>query len=212
MARQEAGDLYKRFYVEPEFTREGLFSLLAKRYPIREVLYPGCFVHLTPSFFFPHVVYVDRSPEAQEYFGDTKRLVSSVQGQTHYKGSPYIRFLAMDYRARLPLKEDSFDLVIALYAPEIFPGILPWLKSGGLVLGGLGSAGWQDLRQYGLVPDLLIRSGGGKYREESPTEENINAALKHSSSGRAGGTMVWKNGRLVFRDRQTYMVFRNPGR
>ena len=212
MLRPESGDLYTRFYVEPEFTREGLFDLLAKRYPIREVLYPGCFVHLTPSLYFPHVVYVDRSQEAQEYFRDSTRLISFVRGLKSYRTSPYIRFLAMDYTEPLPLRQESFDLVIALYAPGIFPGVLPLLRAGGLVLSGMGSAGWQDLQEYGLVPDLLIRSGGGKYRGEAPTDRAISLALKQSSSGSAGGDMVWKDGKLVFRDRQTYVVFRKPGR
>jgi hypothetical protein len=51
--------LYKKYHIEKNDERFGMFLLLAKKFNIESALYPGCFVHITPSFVFPKVVYID---------------------------------------------------------------------------------------------------------------------------------------------------------
>ena len=36
-----------------------VLKLLKNNYEIKRVMYPGCWIHLTPSLVFPYVVYVD---------------------------------------------------------------------------------------------------------------------------------------------------------
>ena len=59
---------YNRFYSALNFERAGLFKLIKDEYGCNTVLYPGCSIHITPSFYFQHVVYVDISEAAKDFF------------------------------------------------------------------------------------------------------------------------------------------------
>lgn len=50
--------LYKEHFVDKQFERLQLFLLLNALYTIKSVLYPGSFVHMTPSFVFPKTVLI----------------------------------------------------------------------------------------------------------------------------------------------------------
>ena len=131
---KQSPDLFTRFFVAMQFERAGVFEIVKRRYDCNTVLYPGCFVHLTPSFYFPHVVYVDRSDDAQEFFADTESLLERVSRRKTYKRSPFIRFIAQDYTRPLPVMEKSFDLLLSLYAPGISRSCQKYLRVGGHLL------------------------------------------------------------------------------
>jgi hypothetical protein len=59
---------YLRQYADLGFERSELFAFLQEEYHPVEVLYPGCSIHITPGFYFPHVVFVDRSPSTLSFF------------------------------------------------------------------------------------------------------------------------------------------------
>jgi hypothetical protein len=127
-------DLYKKSYIEFGFERTGLFRLVRERYGCEQALYPGCFSHITPSFYFPHVVYVDKHPAAIDFFTDIERIVEYVNRKKTYKRSTFLRFIPQDYSTSLPLKEGQFDLLISLYAADISQTCKRYLKTGGLLL------------------------------------------------------------------------------
>lgn len=126
--------LYETQYIELSFERAGLFKTIRDKYPCKEVLYPGCLVHITPSLYFPHVVYVDKSEAAAQFFADEKSVLDFVKRNKHYKQSAYIRFIHQDYSQSLPLREGSFDLLLALFADGIAKSCAKYLKPGGLLL------------------------------------------------------------------------------
>lgn len=128
--------LYKQYYLEnePHFERLAIFSAVQSRYGGTTALYPGCLIHLTPSFFFPHVVYVDTSPEARAFFAARKEVLAFVDRRKRYKRPAYIDFIHADYTAPLSLRPESFDLLISLYAGGIALACKRYLRPGGLLL------------------------------------------------------------------------------
>ena len=46
-------------YERSRWDLSGMFSILADAFAIHRVLYPGSYIHLSPSFIFPSVVYAD---------------------------------------------------------------------------------------------------------------------------------------------------------
>ena len=77
------------------------------------------FLHVTPSFWLQHVVYVDRHGRAGRFFADEEGVRRFVNARRHYRPPAYLRFLSADYTRPLPLPEASFDLLLALYAPGV---------------------------------------------------------------------------------------------
>lgn len=127
-------ELYRKHYSDIEFERSGLFEYISENYACGEVLYPGCFTHITPSFYFPHVVYVDKDPVAADFFADRAGILQFVDRNKKYKRSAYIQFIAHDYLLEMPLAEGQFDILIALYASGIARACKRYLKTGGILV------------------------------------------------------------------------------
>jgi hypothetical protein len=125
---------YQAQYIELNFERAALFKAIRDKYHCREVLYPGCSVHITPSLYFPHVIYVDQSETAAQFFADEKSILEFLNRNKYYKTSTYLRFIQQDYLAHLPLMEGKFDLLLSLFAGGIAKSCVKYLKTGGLFL------------------------------------------------------------------------------
>jgi hypothetical protein len=124
-------DLYRKYYINFRFERTELFRTIKKKYSCTEVLYPGCSGHITPSFFFPHVVYVDKNPTAIEFFADVDAVSKHV---ARNKKSSYFHFIAQDYLKAMPLREVKFDLLLSLYAGGVARTCKKYLRIGGILL------------------------------------------------------------------------------
>ena len=48
---------YKEYYSDRDYEQVDLYRLTKEKYQIKMVIYPGCFVHISPSFVFPNVVF-----------------------------------------------------------------------------------------------------------------------------------------------------------
>lgn len=128
-------EIYQGFVVEHQLERAGLFELLRERYvAVNTVLYPGCFVHITPSFFFQDVVYVDRNDLARGFFANRDGVLSKIGSRQKYQQRPQVRFVSQDYTQPIPVLEESFDLLLALYAGGISRTCGKYLKVGGLLV------------------------------------------------------------------------------
>lgn len=146
-------DAYRKYFVEMQFERRSLFQAVRRKYNAIAVLYPGCFVHITPSFFFPHVVYVDSSEDSRRYFAAAAEIQALIQAGRHYKRAPYLRFIHQDYRQPFPLAENSFDLLLSLYAGGISQACKPYLKTGELLL---SNDHQDDAAQAARDPDFRL--------------------------------------------------------
>jgi hypothetical protein len=127
-------DLYKKGYVDLRFERAGLFQVLWEKYSCEQVLYPGCFIHITPSFYFPHVVYVDQHPTTVDFFSNMEQIMEYINRKKTYKRSAFIRFLPQDYSEGLLFKQDQFELLISLYAGGVSNACGQYLKPGGYLV------------------------------------------------------------------------------
>jgi len=156
--------LYKQNYIDKDFERLELFVLLKERYDIESALYPGSYVHITPSFVFPLTVYADTDKRAKRFFADP--WVREFVGQNkRYDEKPVVRFHPQDYTDELPEPPGSFDLLISQWAGFVSQACKGYLKPGGLLLvnNSHGDASMASIdEEYRFVAAVTLRSG--KYR------------------------------------------------
>lgn len=169
-------DLYETQYAALHFERAGLFMAIRDKYQCKDVLYPGSSVHVTPSLYFPHVVYVDQSEAAAKFFANAKPVLEFINRNRHYKRSAYIRFIQQDYSWSLPLMGGKFDLLLSLFAGGIARSCARYLKIGGFLLtnhhqgDALDAANDQNL---GLKAVVQFRKGGYSIVEAGLSELRI---------------------------------------
>lgn len=126
-------DLYKEYFIDRNFERLELFQLLLEKYDINKVLYPGSFVHITPSFVFPIVTYVDSDKNARKFFSYPE-LNTFVDKHKSYPQDSTMTFYAEDYTKFNAEPDQSYDLLISQYAGFISQHCKRYLKIGGILL------------------------------------------------------------------------------
>jgi hypothetical protein len=97
--------------------RQRLFTAVAAAIPVNRVLYPGSFVDIAPSFMFDDVTYVDIDRRAARFFEDAETVDAIIA--EHRSDEAHWSFDAADYRDDLGLGDDSFDLLVSLYAGPV---------------------------------------------------------------------------------------------
>lgn len=135
MSRRRVASIYDEYVVAHGLERSELLASLRERCGgSPTVLYPGSFVHVTPSFYFQHVVYVDTSDFARAFFDQTEDVLDLVRARRTYLQQPYVRFLRQDFTHQLPLQQSSFDVLIALYTSDVSRTCRRYVKPGGMIL------------------------------------------------------------------------------
>ncbi|HEY60164.1 MAG TPA: hypothetical protein G4N92_05725 [Anaerolineae bacterium] len=127
-------ELYKKEYIDKSFERKDLFLLLRQRYKICKALYPGSFVHVTPSLVFQEVVYVDSDKNAKRFFEEIDSIKQFINLNKSYKEESSYRFMYQDYSTPIDLPYDYFDLLISQWAGPISQSCKKYLKPGGFLL------------------------------------------------------------------------------
>lgn len=112
--------------------RQRLFATVSEAAPIRTVLYPGSFVDVAASFVFDDVTYVDNDARAAQFFADADGVNEIIGSHRSTPGAQW-RFLVSDYRIDLGLPEESFDLLVSLYAGFVSEHCTQHLRIGGLL-------------------------------------------------------------------------------
>ncbi|MDH3250580.1 MAG: hypothetical protein OEQ47_16545 [Acidimicrobiia bacterium] len=114
--------------------RRQLFTAVADTVQAAAVLYPGSYVDVTPSSVWPAVTYVDLDRRAARFFGDVDGIGELLIQHGADPSRHAVRFIHGDYREPLGLDEDSFDLLISLYAGFVSEHCTPYLRVGGHLL------------------------------------------------------------------------------
>jgi hypothetical protein len=138
-----------------------LFAAVAGRVEVERALYPGSFVDVAASFVFPAVTYVDSDRRAAQFFDDVEGVDEIVSANQAGAGTRVIEFISGDYRSDLGLPEESFDLLVSLYAGFVSEHCTRYLRVGGhlLVNPSHGDAAMASIdRRYRLA--AVIASGG----------------------------------------------------
>lgn len=197
---------YGKYYADMNFERAELFELIRDEYGCETALYPGSSIHITPSFYFQHLVYVDISDKASEFFSSMESVVRFVGGKKKYRQKPFIQFLKSDYTKPLPLRENSFDLLISLYAPAITASCSRYVRKGGIVLTNnhLGDAA-EAVSDTGLELQAIIRKKGKKYEIGKTDERILRNAGTHDVKT---GNMRRTNDGMEFVDTELYYVMK----
>lgn len=195
---------YRKYYAGINFERAGLFELIKDEYGCTTALYPGSSIHITPSFYFQQLVYVDISEKAKEFFSHIEGVREFVEGSRKYSQKPFIRFIDSDYTKPLPVRENSFDLLISLYAPAITASCSKYVKKGGIILTNnhLGDVLAAALDE-GLELQALIRKKGKKYEIGKPDERILRDAGSHDVQI---GNMRRTNTGIEYRDTELYYI------
>lgn len=148
---KSALDLYRKYFQERQFERLNLFQIVADRFKVQRALYAGSFVHVTPSFVFPDVVYVDNDKQAKQFFSEPE-ILKFIAERKIYSQEAKVTFHFADYRNGFDEMIDSFDLLISQYAGFVGQYCKRYLRIGGFLLannshGDAGMAAIDDAYQ-----------------------------------------------------------------
>lgn len=168
-------DLYKKRHIKKKYTLIGLFREIKKKYNPKRILYPGCYIHITPSLIFSDVTYVDSFKNTFKFF-ESSEVKEYIETNKEYKKKARFNFYQQDYSKNLPEKISSFDLVISLYAGFIGQSVKKYLKKGGLLVcnDSHGDASMAALdKDYKLIA-VFDRKSDNKF---IISDENLNEYL-----------------------------------
>jgi hypothetical protein len=126
-------DLYKQYFVDKGDERFGLFKLLAERFNIKSGLYPGSFVHITPSLVIQHMVYVDMDKRCKSFF-KSEKTKAFVETKKEYEKPAFFCFSQKDFTQGLQEEKESFDLLISLYAGFVSKYCGKYLRPGKILI------------------------------------------------------------------------------
>lgn len=126
-------ELYHKNYSDKKHSFIGLFEEIKKKYNPKRVLYPGCFVHITPSLVFSDVTYVDSLRNTDKFF-KSEDVGLFIDNNKRYAGKTKLKFYHQDYTNPLEEKKESFDVVFSLYGGFVGQAVKKYLKSGGILV------------------------------------------------------------------------------
>src|SRR6056297_2876906 len=115
------------------FDRYDVFLELSKNFLIKKAMYPGSYIHITPSLIFPEVIYVDNFKKAKEFFKNKSEILEYVEKKKIYKKKTNIKFEPMDYWDDLPIPKGHNDLLISQYAGFVSQACKKYLRKGGIL-------------------------------------------------------------------------------
>ncbi len=164
--------IYEKYFVSSQSERPGLFRALKEKYECNSTIYPGSFVHITPSLIFPKTVYIDSDRRVQKFFDDPEVLDWVLQNK-EYSEVPSIQGFQQNYSNPLPAEVGEFDLMISQYAGFVSQDCKKYLKSGGILLANNSHA---DAGLAYLDPDYefigVVNRNNGKWTiKDSDLEE-----------------------------------------
>lgn len=148
---------------EPVGDRHRLFASVAKAIQASHVLYPGSYVDLAAAFVWPHVTFIDEDRRANSFFTDTEGIRELLREQGIASENRSIRFIHGDYCEPLGLEEDSFDLLLSLYAGFISEHCTQYLRIGGhlLVTPSHGDAAMASIDPRYRLSSVVAAGNGG---------------------------------------------------
>lgn len=188
---------YRKVYENLDFERRGLFQLIKSEFRDLKVLYPGSSIHITPSFFFSDVTYVDTSEVCIKFYEDLDLVQRIVEKNKEYKGSGRIRFIAEDFN-HISIVEEQFDLLISLNSGRLIGNCLKLIKKGGYILTSDSFSDLEFFKQnkFPLISKIEVKDGKNySFRKVSKKANRKN--------------MIGKESELRYRDNNTYFVYEN---
>lgn len=123
-------NLYEKYHVSRDDERLGLFECVRAEFGASRGPYPGCFVHVTPSFVIPEMHYADSDRHANRFFADGYASELVRRNRT-YEPEALLEFHFQDYREPIPMDDGSVDFLISQYAGFVSQSCKRYLARGG---------------------------------------------------------------------------------
>jgi len=112
MSNVEIPGLYKHYFIDKQDERKMLFEKIAALHQPRKGIYPGSFVHITPSFYIHDMTYIDSDRRIAGFFSDST-VLQYIETQKKYSETPAVRGIQADFSRELSLEEHSFDIMFS---------------------------------------------------------------------------------------------------
>lgn len=103
-------------------------------FSIKTATYPGSYIDITPSFFFPITYYIDTDRMAKQFFSNEREIIKYIKENKIYNEDIILKYFPEDYRKNFNEIIDSSDLLISLYAGFISKYCKDLLKKNGMLL------------------------------------------------------------------------------
>lgn len=154
-------DLYTE-YILKTGDRFGAINIVTKKYSIEKAIYPGSYVHITPSLIIPEVLYVDTDKKAKKFFSSIDVIKQYIKINKKHSKETTIAYQGMDFNKHIECEDNYFDLMISLYAGFISQACKRYLKREGMLLAndshGDATLAYVD-EDYEFVGIVVYRNG-----------------------------------------------------
>jgi len=175
MRDAEIPKLYKQYFVDKQDERKMLFEKIVELYNPQKGIYPGSFVHITPSFFITDMTYIDNDKRISGFFRDENVLSYIIKNKIYFN-SPVVNWYQSDFSNELPCNEKYFDIMFSFYSGFISQSCKKYLKDEGIFVcnnsHGDASIAFLD-KDYILIG--VIKRNGIKF---NITDRNLNTYFK----------------------------------
>jgi hypothetical protein len=121
-------------YVGKRGTCIEVFKSVAERFNIKTGIYPGSYIHITPSLVIPEMYYVDTDKKALKFFDNIEVIKQFIAYNKIYEKEPKLKFEGEDFNSKLHANISYYDLMISLYSGFISDSCKKYLKIGGIFL------------------------------------------------------------------------------
>jgi len=83
--------LYKKYFIDKSDERAMMFQIIESSYHPVKGIYPGSFVHITPSFFIKNMTYIDSDKRFSKFFSG-KKVFKYIEENKKYEEIPEIKW------------------------------------------------------------------------------------------------------------------------
>lgn len=133
MQREKIPALYKKYFIDTSDERRMMFQILASTYHTEKGIYPGSFVHITPSFYIKRMTYIDSDKRMTAFFTDV-HVTAYIEENKKYAEESKIEWFQSDYSGDLEIERNSFDIMFSFYAGFISQACKKYIRDGGILV------------------------------------------------------------------------------
>jgi hypothetical protein len=152
--------LYKKYYVDKHGERKMLFAKIVELYNPQKGIYPGSFVHITPSFFIKEMTYIDNDKRIPGFFKDAE-VLSFISKNKIYFDTPAVIWFKADFENKLPLTKNYYDIMFSFYSGFVSQSCKKYLKEDGILVcnNSHGDASIAFLDEEYILTGVIKRNG-----------------------------------------------------
>lgn len=133
MSESEPPRLYKKYYIDKGDERRELFKALTAQFEIHRGIYPGSFVHITPSFSIREMIYIDSDKRVHQFF-HSKSAKEYVEENKEYGGPARFTGLQADFTGDIDVPPGYYDALFSFYSGFVSQACKKYLKGKGILI------------------------------------------------------------------------------